>query len=149
MGTMHQLIRSWRDCSSPHSRQSRLPISQRAGDILSSQMRQFVVMSSPYSARDQKHTRADTGSGHRLPAKGLPPRKRLWACLRKSSRTPIAIPSIWLSGLVKRRPQRKIVGGNEWVVLVAMFENLIGLFQLFCVLCCWDKVTDGHDVVPF
>jgi hypothetical protein len=43
----------------------------------------------------------------------------------------------------------EIVGGNEWVVLVAMFENLIGLFQLFCVLCCWDKVTDGHDVVPF
>ena len=43
----------------------------------------------------------------------------------------------------------EIVSGNEWVLVFQLFENLVGMFQLFCVLCCWDKVIDGHDVVPF
>jgi hypothetical protein len=43
----------------------------------------------------------------------------------------------------------EVIGRDEWVVGVAMFENGFVMFQLFEIGFGWDKVTDGHDVVPF
>ena len=43
----------------------------------------------------------------------------------------------------------EVIGRDERVVGVAMFENRLGMFQLFEIGFGWDRVTDGHDVVPF